>query len=44
VLPIVPPALDSPGIDGIIILLVGKRTVTQEEFRLANSGVGGSNV
>ncbi len=44
VLPMVPPALDSPGIDGVIILLVGKRTVTQEEFRLANSGVGGSNV
>jgi hypothetical protein len=44
VLPIVPPALDSPGTDGIIILLVGKKTVTQEEFRLVNSGVGGSNI
>ena len=44
VLPMVPPALESPGLDGIIILLVGKRTVTQEEFRLQNSGVGGSNV
>lgn len=44
VLPIVPPALDSPGVDGIIILLVGKRSVTQEEFKLQNSGVGGSNV
>lgn len=44
VLPIVPPALESPGLDGIIILLIGKRTVTQEEFKLQNSGVGGSNV
>ena len=46
VMPVIPPSLDSTGVDGIIILLVGKRSVTQEETELKvdNSGAGRSNV